>query len=172
MASVVLVTVALALSTYAAAYEDGKTPSVKLKGIALKSLDVPSLVAETTISVEIENPGPAFTVKDATYRLKLNDQEVGEGKRDEEIKVPAASSVVVDLPLSVHLGAVPGVSWRTLAGGLSLRYDVEADLNVPLLALLKERLHTSLSGDLPIGEMALQFPGKLKDAIFGKPDHQ
>jgi len=79
----------------------------QLKGIALKHLDVTSLVAETTISLEIENPGPAFTIKEASYRLKLNDQDAAEGKRDEEINVPAESNITVDFPLTINLAALP-----------------------------------------------------------------
>jgi hypothetical protein len=37
------------------------------------------------------------------------------------------------------------------------------------LALLNQKMSTSFSGNLPIGEMASQLPGKLKDKIFGKP---
>src|SRR5690242_851001 len=81
-----------------AARAEDKQPAVKLKGIALKRLDVKSLTADATVSIEIENPGPAFTVKEATYRLKLNGEEAAEGKRDEEINVAAQSTTTVELP--------------------------------------------------------------------------
>ena len=154
------------------AQSDDKKPSLKLKGIALKSLDVTSLVAETVISIEIENPGLPFTIKDASYRIKLNDQDAAEGKRDDEIKVPAESSAIVELPLTVHLGVLPGVTWRTIADGLNLKYDLETEFNVPLLVLAKSKVRTSFSGSLPIGDRALQLPGKLKETLFGKPDRR
>jgi LEA14-like dessication related protein len=156
-----LLTVALA----GAARADDKKPSVKLKGIALKGLDVSSLVADTVVAVEIENPGPAFTIKKATYRLKLNGHEAAKGKHDEAINVPAKASVTVELPLAVDLAALPGVTWSTIADGLNLDYELATEFDVPLLGMFNHKVKTSFSGRLPIGEMALGLPGRL----FGKP---
>ncbi|HJQ24171.1 MAG TPA: LEA type 2 family protein [Blastocatellia bacterium] len=146
-----------------------KKPNVKLKGIALKHLDVTSLVADTTVTVEIENPGPAFTIKAASYRLKLNDHEAAEGHQDEAINVPAESSVTADLPLTVNLAALPGVTWRTITDGLNLNYELATEFDVPLLGMFTHKMQASFSGTLPIGDMALSLPGKLKEKIFGKP---
>jgi LEA14-like dessication related protein len=146
-----------------------KKPNVKLKGIALKHLDVTSLVADATVTVEIENPGQAFIIKGASYRLKLNEQATAEGHHDDAINVPAESSITVDLPLTVNLAALPGVTWRTIADGLNLNYELDAEFDVPLLGLFTRKMQTSFSGTLPIGDMALGLPGKLKEKLFGKP---
>lgn len=154
--------------TGAARAEDKKL-NVTLKGIALKHLDVTSLVADTTVALEIDNPGPAFTIKAASYRLKLNDQEAAEGSRDEEINVPAESTVTVDFPLTVNLAALPGVTWSALTDGLKLNYELATEFDVPLLAMFGHKLKTSFNGTLPIGDMALALPSRLKEKIFGKP---
>ncbi|HKQ04561.1 MAG TPA: LEA type 2 family protein [Blastocatellia bacterium] len=146
-----------------------KQPAIKLKGIALKHLDVTSLVADTMVTIEIENPGQAFIIKGASYRLKLNDHDAAEGHHDEAINVPAESSVTVDLPLTVNLAALPGVTWRTIADGLNLNYELAVEFDVPLLGLFTRKMQTSFSGTLPIGDMALGLPGKLKEKLFGKP---
>jgi LEA14-like dessication related protein len=148
---------------------EDKKLNVRLKGITLKRLDVTSLLAGAVVALEIENPGPAFTIKEASYRLKLNDQDAAEGKDDEEINVPAESSVIVELPLTVNLAALPGVTWSALTDGLKLNYDLAAEFNVPRLAIFNHKLKTSFNGTLPIGDMALALPGKLKEKIFGKP---
>jgi len=146
-----------------------KKPNIRLKSIALKHLDVTSLVADTIVTVEIENPGPAFTIKAASYQLKLNDRDAAEGHHDEAINVPAESSVTAELPLTVNLAALPGVTWRTISDGLNLNYELATEFEVPLLGVLTHKMKTSFSGTLPIGEMALDLPGKLKEKLFGKP---
>ena len=42
---------------------EDKQPTVKLKGIALKRLDLKGLIADAGVSLEIENPGPASASK-------------------------------------------------------------------------------------------------------------
>src|ERR1043165_7878525 len=61
------------------AVED-KKPTVKLKSIAVKRIALANQTAETTVAIEIQNPGPAFKIKDASYQLKLNGQPAAEGK--------------------------------------------------------------------------------------------
>jgi LEA14-like dessication related protein len=155
-----------------AAHAEDKKPNIKLKGIALKHLDVTSLVADITVALEIDNPGPAFTIKDASYRLKLNEQDAAEGKHDKEINVPAESNITVDLPLTVNLAALPGVTWSAITDGLKLNYELATEFNVPLLAMFNHKVKRSFNGTLPLGDMALELPGKLKEKIFGKPEHR
>src|SRR5438105_1351369 len=150
----------LLLALTDAARAEDKQPKIKLKGITLKRLDVTSLVADTMLTIAIDNPGPAFVIKDASYRLKLNDQEAAAGHHDEEINVPAESSVIVDFPLTVDLAALPGVTWRTITDGLKLDYELATEFNVPLLAMFNHKVKTAFNGTLPIGDMALGLPGK------------
>ena len=164
-----VVALLLLLALTGAVRAEDKQPAIKLKGIALKHLDITRLVADTMVTIEIENPGQAFTIKGASYRLKLNEQATAEGHHDKAINVPAESSVTVDLPLTVNLAALPGVTWRTIADGLNLNYELAVGFDVPLLGFFTHKMQTSFSGTLPIGDMALGLPGKLKEKLFGKP---
>jgi len=46
-----------------------------------------------------------------------------------------------------------------------LNYDLEAEFNVPLLAMFKQKIKTSFNGTLPIGDMAMELPSKLKETL-------
>src|SRR6266545_3560218 len=105
----------LVLSAHTRAFEEVK-PEVRLKGVSVKSVDWNKRTAEAELEIAIDNPGPAFKVKDLSYQLKLNDKQAAEGKYDKEIDVPAESSAVFDLPCSVDLSALPGVAWAVIAG--------------------------------------------------------
>ena len=164
-----VVALLLIVALIGVAHAEDKQPAIKLKGIALKRLDVKSLAADTSVLLEIENPGPAFTVKEASYRLKLNGHDAAEGRRDEAIHVPAESSITVELPLTANLAALPGVTWSTITAGLNLDYELATEFNVPVLALFDYKVKTSFSGTLPIGDMAMELPGKLKEKLFGRP---
>jgi LEA14-like dessication related protein len=148
---------------------DDKKPSVKLKGIALKSFTLSNQTAETTVSIEIDNPGPEFKIKEASYHLKLNQRKAAAGKRDEEITVPAAGSITVELPVTVNLAELPGVTWATILDGLNVNYELETAFTVPVFALFNHKVKQSFNGDLPLGQMILSLPGMLKEQLFGKP---
>jgi len=158
----------LACASVTEAAQD-KKPTVKLKGIAVKQIDLADQIAETTVSIEIENPGPAFKVKDASYRLKLNGQLTAEGKHNEEIQVPAASTATVELPVTVNLAALPAVTLSAITDGLNLSYEIETQFTVPLFAMFNHKVKTAFKGDLPVGDTLISLPGKLVDRIFGKP---
>jgi LEA14-like dessication related protein len=164
-----VVALCLIVALMGVARAEDKQPTIKLKGIALKHLDVKSLTADTSIALEIENPGPAFTIKEASYRLKLNGHDAAEGRRDEAIDVPAESTTTVELPLQVNLAALPGVTWSAITAGLKLDYELATEFNVPVLGLFNHKVETSFTGTLPIGDMAMELPGKLKEKLFGKP---
>jgi LEA14-like dessication related protein len=148
---------------------DDKQPSVKLKGIALKSFTLSQQTAETTVSIEIENPGPEFKIKEASYRLKLNQHDAAEGKRDQEITVPAAGSITVDFPVTVNLAQLPAITWSTIIDGLNVNYELETEFTVPVLTLFNHKVKQSFNGDLPLGQMILSLPGIIKERLFGKP---
>ena len=40
---------------------------------------------------------------------------------------------------------------------------------MPLLGMFTHKMKTLFSGTLPVGDMALGLPGKLKEKLFGKP---
>ena len=160
---------ALACLSAEATFASDKTPRVALKGITVQQINWTSGTADTIVSLDVENPGPELKVKDLRYRLKLNGQDAAEGKRPEELNLPAAATTTVDVPLTINLLAIPNVAWSTLSSGLSVRYDLDTELTIPVLGLFNPKIKTSFGGDLPLGDVAAELPGRLKDWLFGKP---
>lgn len=148
---------------------DSKRPRVELKGVTVNSIDLEEKTAQTTISVEIHNPGSSFKVKDVSYKLKLNGKQIAEGKYKDEIRVPAESSALVAVPLKVKLLEIPGLAWSTVAGGFEVRYDLETTFTVPIVAFFNRKMTTSFTGDFVFGQMLSALPDAIRERLFGKP---
>jgi LEA14-like dessication related protein len=147
---------------------DENKPTAHLKGVSVKTVDWNKRTAETQLSIVIENPGPAFKVKDLSYRLKLNDQQAAEGKYDKEIDLPAKSSAAFDLPCTVDLSALPGVAWAVIAGGFDVHYELATEFTVPLFPSLSPRIKTSIGGDLSLVGTVSGWTARIKERIASK----
>jgi LEA14-like dessication related protein len=165
---IALLTALIIMSAPAIVASD-KPPRVTLKGINLQQVNWTSGTADTVVLLEVENYGPEVKIKDMRYRLKLNGQEAAEGKRDDEVNLPAAATTMVKVPLTLDLLAIPGVAWSTLSSGLNVRYDLETEFTVPVLGLFNHKVRTSFGGDLPLGDAAVELRVRLKDWLLGKP---
>lgn len=159
--------IAVVLPAQIRALEENK-PAVHLKGISIKAVDWNKRTAETELSIAIDNPGPAFKLKDLSYRLKLNDKQAAEGKYDKDIEVPANSSATFELPCSVDLSALPGVAWAVVAGGFDVHYELETEFTVPLFASLSPRIKTSIGGDLSLAGTVSGWTARIKERIASK----
>jgi LEA14-like dessication related protein len=148
-----------------AAQAQEKKPAVSLKGVSVEGVDWSKRTAETRLSIEVENAGPAFKLKDLSYRLKLNDKQAGEGKYEQEITVPAGSSTTFDLPCSVDLSAVPGIAWGIIAGGFDVHYELETEFTLPVFLALNPRIKTAIGGDLSLASTVSGWTAKIKDRI-------
>lgn len=147
---------------------DYKKPDIQLKGFSIERVDWNSRTAETNLSIAIDNYGPAFTLKDVSYRLKLNDSQAAEGKYSKEIAVPAHSSVTFELPCSVDLAALPGIAWKIIAGGFDVHYDLETEFIVPLFAQIGPSLKTSIAGDLSLSATVSGWTAIIREHISAK----
>lgn len=143
-------------------------PKLLLKGVSIKSVDWRNRTAETELLIAIDNPGPAFKVKDLSYLLKLNEKQAAEGKYDKAIEVPADSKAVFELPCSVDLSALPGVAWAIIAGGFEVHYELETEFTVPLFASLSPRVKTSIAGDLSLAQTVSGWTARVKEQIENK----
>ena len=144
---------------------EGQTPAVHLKGVQVEGVDWSKRTAETRLSIEVENAGPAFKLKDLSYRLKLNDTQAGEGKYEQEITVPAGSSTTFDLPCSIDLATVPGIAWGIIAGGFDVHYELETEFTLPIFPPLNPRIKTAIGGDLSLVSTVQGWTAKIKDRI-------
>jgi LEA14-like dessication related protein len=159
--------IAVVLPAQTRALEENK-PAVHLKGVSIKAVDWDKRTAETGLSIAIDNPGPAFKLKDLSYRLKLNDKQAAEGKYDKDIDVPANSSATFELPCSVDLSALPGVGWAVVAGGFDVHYELETEFTIPLFASLSPRIKTSIGGDLSLAGTVSGWTARIKERIASK----
>jgi LEA14-like dessication related protein len=144
-------------------------PKIDLKRISVEEIDWAKKTANTKVAVQIENPGPAFTVKEVSYRLRLNEKEAGEGRSDKEIVVPANGSVVVELPFTISLSALPDVAWSTISTGFNIHYEMETEFVVPAVAFLTPRMKASFSGDLSPTAKLSSWSDKLRERLSSKP---
>jgi len=156
----------LTLSPQISATESSK-PSIHLKGVSVKSVDWANRKAETQLTIEIENPGPAFKVKDLSYRLKLNDHQTAEGKSDKEIELPEKSSASFELPCSVDLSALPGVAWAVISDGFDVHYELETEFAVPVLSLIAPKFKTSIGGELSLVNTVSGWTARIRERIAG-----
>ena len=164
---VATVLLAVLLPAQTRALEENK-PAVHLTSVSIKTIDWNNRTAQTDLSIAIDNPGPAFKVKDLSYRLKLNEKQAAEGKYDKEIEVPAQSSAAFDLPCNVDLSALPGVAWAVVAGGFDVHYELEAEFTVPLFPPLSPRIKTSIGGDLSLVGTVSGWTARIKERIASK----
>lgn len=149
------------------AIEENK-PAVHLTGVSIKAVDWNSRTAEAELSIALDNPGPAFKLKDLSYRLKLNEKQAAEGKYDKAIEVPANSTATFELPCSVDLSALPGVAWAVVAGGFDVHYELETEFTVPLFPSLNHRLKTTLAGQFSLVGTVSGWTAKIKERIANK----
>jgi LEA14-like dessication related protein len=162
--AVVMLLLALVPSVRAQS-EEYKKPEVHLKGVSIEGVDWGKRTAETKLSIEVDNTGPAFKLKDLSYRLKLNDKQTGEGKYEQEISVPARSSITFDLPCTVDLSVVPGIAWGIVAGGFELHYELETEFTLPIFPPFNPRIKTAIDGDLSLASTVQGWTAKIKDRI-------
>jgi len=156
-------------TTLATSLPDNKKPNVTLKKIALSRIDWSNRVADAIVSVEIDNPGSEFKIKDVSYKLKLNGHTAAQGKYKNEIKVPAASSVTIGVPVTVNLSALPAITWSTVSEGLKMNYELEAEFTVPVFAFFHHKVKTAFIGELTPASLMSSMSGKVKEQLGLKP---
>jgi len=145
-----------------------KKPALQLKSVSIERINWNNRTAETRLSIAIHNPGPAFTLKDLSYRVKLNDSQAAEGTYPKDLAIPAKSSVTFDLPCRVDLSAMPGIAWRIIAGGFEVHYELETEFTLPLFARLGPRIRSSMVGDLSLSGTVAGWTARIKEHVSAK----
>lgn len=140
-------------------------PAVEFKAISIRHVDFSKQTADADLTVEIQNPGPALTVKDAEYRIRLNDQHIAEGKYGKEIRLPARSATTLKIPLTVNLRALPGATWNFLWDGLTLRYDADTEFVVSVLSFNSGKIKTTFTGKHPLSSLLTSLYEKIKEQV-------
>ena len=142
-----------------------RKPAIYLKSVSVERVDWSKRTAETKLSIGVDNSGPAFKLKDLSYRLKLNNTLAGEGKYEQDISIPAESSATFDLPCNVDLSAAPGIAWGIIAGGFEVHYELETEFTLPIFPTLSPRIKTAIDGDLSLASTVSGWTAKIKERI-------
>lgn len=166
IAFALMIVVGLSVAAFAA----DKDPQVSLNSISVKGVSLSSGTADLMVYLDVENPGgSAFTLKDISYKLKLNGQDAGQGKQSKDIKIPARSTTTVEMPLTVNLTVLPGITWSALTTGFKLHYDLETEFSVPFLAIFTHKFKTNFNGDFTLGDAASSIGDVFKGIFGSKP---
>lgn len=106
-----------------------KMPKVKLKNVKLKDLGFTS--ADIIARVEVDNPN-AFQLgmSNFNYQLKINDQDWGQGKLKTAKAIPAKSSGMIEIPLSLNLMNMGQSAYAILTGNAPLDYQLNGSMTV------------------------------------------
>lgn len=155
-------------AAHATAFGEQKKPAVHLTGVSIERVDWEKRVAQSKLSIEVNNPGPAFKLKDLNYRLKLNDKQAAEGKHEEDLSIPADSRATFELPCDIDLSVLPGVAWSVIAGGFDVRYELETEFTIPVLASFNPRIKSSFGGDLSLAGTVSGLTARIKERISNK----
>lgn len=157
--------ITLALCCVAQAQTNDTKPAVEFKSISVKRVDIGKQTADANLTVEVKNPGPALKVKDAEYKIRLNDKQMAEGKYDKEIHLPASSTTTLEVPLTINLRALPGVTWNFLWEGMTLRYDADTEFVVSIFSFNSGKIKTIFTGKQPISGLLSSVYEKIKEHV-------
>ncbi len=143
-------------------------PEVEFKRIRIHTVSLSDKKAEATVTLEIKNPGAPLKLKDASYRLKLNDEYVADGKLEKEVALPAQAATTLDMPLTINLNALPGAAWGFLSNSLTLRYDVETEFVVSLFGLDSGKMRLNYNGEETMKSLLAALYEKIKEQLTDK----
>lgn len=122
---------------------------VKLGEITLESIDFRNQTANLSLGLDVANGLVPVSLKDFDYRLRLGDRDLIEGSHQGSLKVGGRRASRVNLPVTVHLGSIPGVVWSAFTNRGRLRYDLDSAFTLPLF-ITEKRFDQSFSGEVPL----------------------
>ena len=106
-----------------------KMPKVKLKDVKLKDLGFTT--ADIIARVEVKNPN-AFQLgmSDFNYKLKINNQDWGQGKLKQAQTIPAKNSGIIEIPLTLNLLNMGQSAYSILTDNAPLDYQLSGNMTV------------------------------------------
>ncbi len=128
---------------------DAVNVQIKLGEITLESIDFRNQTARLNLGLDVANGLVPVSLKDFDYRLRLGDRDLIEGSHQGSLKVGGRRASRVNLPVTVHLGSIPGVVWSAFTNRGRLSYDLESAFTLPLF-VTEKRFDQSFSGEVPL----------------------
>ncbi|HOS77176.1 MAG TPA: LEA type 2 family protein [Syntrophales bacterium] len=98
-------------------------PTIVVREISLTPRSL--LEMELRLGIEVHNPNRFdLTLTALDYTLSLDDRKIGEGRLEQALRIPAASTTSIRAPLSVRFGDLGGGVRALLTGG-EIPYRIE-----------------------------------------------
>jgi LEA14-like dessication related protein len=113
-----------------------RSPDVDVVGAELTNTTTQG--ADVLFEFEVDNPnGVALVLDGLSYRLRLNDEPLLNGRQDERTQIAANTESRVDLPVSIRYSDILRVL-ETLDDDRSPSYELQADFQfaVPVLGTI------------------------------------
>lgn len=98
-------------------------PTFTLKEIALTRFSLKEM--NFLFGIEVQNPNNFdLKLRALEYAVYFNDQEVGKGQLEKEVRIAKSSATLVKVPLSADFKSL-GSSWGSILSTQDLRYKIE-----------------------------------------------
>jgi LEA14-like dessication related protein len=98
-------------------------PTFTLKEIEIRRISLQEI--DLLFGIEVQNPNPFdLKLRALEYTIYFNDQEVGKGRLEKEVRIIKSASTLVPVPLQTSLQNL-GNPLAFILGGQDLRYKIE-----------------------------------------------
>jgi LEA14-like dessication related protein len=98
-------------------------PTFTLKEIEIRRISLQEI--DLLFGIEVQNPNPFdLKLRALEYTIYFNDQEVGKGRLEKEVRIIKSASTLVPVPLQTSLQNL-GNPLAFILSGQDLRYKIE-----------------------------------------------
>jgi LEA14-like dessication related protein len=120
-------------------------PTFTLKEIEIRRISLQEI--DLLFGIEVQNPNPFdLKLRALEYTIYFNDQEVGKGRLEKEVRIIKSASTLVPVPLQTSLQNL-GNPLAFILSGQDLRYKIEG------AAIIKSSIGSSTIPFSKIGEI-------------------
>src|ERR1044071_1853974 len=127
----------------------GRLVNIKVGELTLEAIDFREQTAQLSLGLDVSNGLVPVTLKDFDYSLRLAGQDAIEGTYYGDLKIGGRKGSRVNLPLTVHLRAIPNVVWQAFRNQGRIGYELDSAFTVPLL-ITEKRFDQSFAGEVPL----------------------
>lgn len=127
----------------------GQLVKFKVGELTLEAVDFRDQTARLSLGLDVSNGLLPVTLKDFDYSLRLNGQETLSGVHGGDLRVGGRRAERINLPVTVHLRAIPGAIWSAFRNNGRVQYDLGTGFTVPLF-VTERRFDQSFSGEVPL----------------------
>lgn len=127
----------------------GRLVKMKVGEITLESIDFRDQTARLSLGLDISNGLLPVSLKDFDYALRLNGRETIEGSHAGTLRIGGRNSSRVNLPVTVHLRAIPSTIWSAFRNGGRVPYELDAGFTLPLF-VTEQRFDQTFAGEVPL----------------------